>query len=205
MLRPPPPHLIYATEDPKPLPLPKCIPPRDALLREVRRILPWKEMKWKKVIALRKNPPRVFYMSQPHLISLPPPRIPLLLPPPVGRIIYSSIPRKAILSLPPPRIPLLLPPPPERGFILVGRSPVEVRRWRKRKREVILLTFPSPGRPGLGQEPPPEHEIYKGMIIKPPGKILTFLIILLTLPGWILLYLLGGFTINEAIGGFKRI
>ena len=258
VLRPPPPHLIYAREEPAP-PLPPMLPqvvlPRDALLREVRRILPWKDARWKKVVVPRVTPSRVFYMpplpllalppprvilSLPHgrvtlrcqpprkilllphgrvtlslppprvllllppprkvTLSLPPPRVVLLLPPPVGRVIYIHPPRKVTLSLPPPRIPLLLPPPLERGFILVGGvRPIRREERRIRRRDPLMLPFP---RRRFSQEPPPEHEIYKGMVIKPPGKFLTILIILLTLPGWVILWALGGFALKD-LGGKK--
>ena len=188
VLRPPPPHLIYAPEEPAPPPppmLPQVVLPRDALLREVRRILPWNDARWKKVVVPRVTPPRVFYMPPLPLLALPPPRIPLLLPPP----------RKVTLSLPPMRIPLLLPPPPGRGFIIVGGVRPIRREVRCRRRDPRMLAFPR--RIRLRQEPPPEHEIYREMTIKPPGKFLTILIILLTLPGWLMIWTLGGFTLRD--------
>lgn len=185
VLRPPPPHLIYAPEAPQPLPHPRVIPPRDALLREVRRILPWKDTRWKKVKHPRKTPPRVFYMTPLPLLALPPPRV--------------------ILALPPPPIQLLLPPPQGRGFILVDRGSAWRRIVIRRRRVDPGMFLPPPGRRRFAQEPPPEHEIYREMVIKPPGKLLKVFIILLTLPGWVILWVLGAFTIKEMISGFKRI
>jgi hypothetical protein len=185
VLRPPPPHLIYATEEPQPLPPPRVIPPRDALLREVRRILPWKDTRWKKAKIPRKTPPRVFYVSPLPLLALPPPRV--------------------ILALPPPPIQLLLPPPPERGFILVGGGSVQGRIVIRRRRVDPCMFLPPPRRRRFAQEPPPEHEIYREMVIKPPGKLLKVFIILLTLPSWVILWVLGAFTLREMISGFKRI